>query len=274
MISDYQKHKIDEYVTLLYGFYNDCSKGYFKGGDFPNELTEESLSYLNSTLNLEQIVGVDKQFVLNAILSKPDKQHFAKYLLRTHGIRLEVNNSNNQFQSNFQLLFHLSSKEKGGLYARWELIDLYERGYKNTNSDGIFLSDFYKTAITSEDTFLQWCAARFCFKLNDSKKIMLAHNNANVLFTILSFKLNKPVGFNYPNLLAIANTALTSYRTNGDIILSAMRHYGVYANTKARDKKGVFATKEQDFHQYKPIQDLEFREIIFQIFPELQESTK
>ncbi|MEI9946328.1 MAG: hypothetical protein WDN26_19170 [Chitinophagaceae bacterium] len=40
-----------------------------------------------------------------------------------------------------------------------------------------------------------------------------------VLFSILSFKMKKPVGINYPNLLGIANNAIQHYRENGDILI-------------------------------------------------------
>lgn len=270
MISDYQKNKIDNYVASLHEFYSDSSKGYFKGSNFPNELNAEDLLYLSSNISLEKLVGAEKHFILNVLLANPEKEIFAKYLLRTSSIPLEVNRNNEIYKSNFQLLFKITSKEKGGFYGSWLMGELYQRGYQSTVEDEKFLVDFYKSNLTSEDMFLNWCIARICFKLNDPKKIQYAQEHANVLFAILSFKQNKPVGFNYPNLLAIINTALTSYRTNGDIILHAMKYYGVYEKTKGRDKKGAFAFKEQDYHQFKPIQDMDFREIIFQIFPELQ----
>jgi hypothetical protein len=112
--------------------------------------------------------------------------------------------------------------------------------------------------------------ARFVVLLNDAVLIEKAFQERNSLLTIVSFKLKKPVGINYPNLLGVANNAFLHYRAHGDILLHAMKHYGVYEEVLKRDQKKSFTYRLEDFQRYKPIQDPMFAEIAHKVFPELK----
>lgn len=146
---------------------------------------------------------------------------------------------------------------------------LYKRGYESKDCDEKYLRDVYKN-LPTQSSFASWCIARFTYLLNDYEKFEKVYRNDKVLFTILSFKLKKPVGINYPNLLGIANNAIQHYRDNGDIIIKAMHKYEVYEEILSRDKKKVFQEKKADFDKFKPIQDRHFQEIITTLFPELE----
>ena len=146
----------------------------------------------------------------------------------------------------------------------------FKRGYINIKKDDIFLVDFYKNKISNQQMLELWCLARICYKLNNHDKIEKAFSKDRVILSILSFKQGKPVGFNYPNLLGVANNAIQHYREQGDLILRSMKTFNVYDDIKIRDKKGTFKLKEQDFEKFKPIQDIDFDEIAYEIFPELK----
>ena len=90
------------------------------------------------------------------------------------------------------------------------------------------------------------------------------------LFTIVSFKMKKPVGIRYPNLLGVANNAFLNYRSHGDLLIKAMQHYGAYDQVIKRDRKQTFRYRLEDFEMYKPVQDTAFNTIVFKIFSELR----
>ena len=115
-----------------------------------------------------------------------------------------------------------------------------------------------------------WCIARFAYLLDNSELLEKALQDENTLLTIVSFKLKKPVGINYPNLLGVANNAFLHYRANGDILLHAMKHYGVYEETLKRDQKKTFRYRIDDFQKYKPIHNSSFNEFVYKILPELK----
>ncbi|MEO6722609.1 MAG: DUF6035 family protein [Ferruginibacter sp.] len=268
MIGHWQKISLDEYFDNLKDYYNNCEKSSFRLSNKVQELTQEEKNYVNSNVNLQGITGFDKEQLINSILRLPDKYNFARHLIVSDNIDLEIN-SILDGKSTFIFLLNLLITKTDDFYSVGHLIlELYKRGYKSKACDGIFLKEIYKD-LPSKDAFTLWCTARFAYILNDHKKFEKVYRNEKVLFTILSFKLKKPVGINYPNLLGIANNAIQHYRDNGDILIKAMHHFGVYKEIIDRDKKRVFQEKKSDFEKYKPIQDKEFLEIILTVFPEL-----
>lgn len=269
MIGNWRKINIDEYIENLKGFYSDSSKGSFRSTSIVDSLNQEEIIYLNQNLHLDQLVGVEKKYILNKLLQDKTKYNFVKYILITSSIELEVNNVDETNKSLFELLIEsmISANEP---YNHYQFVLLYNRGYINTKLDEDFLINFYKTKITSQQIFELWCMARVCYKLNNQDKIEKAFHKDRVILSLLSFKQGRPVGFNFPNLLGVANNAIKHYREQGDLILYAMRYYKVYEDIKQRDKKGSFRQKESDFKEFKPIQDVEFNEIAYEIFPELK----
>ena len=125
--------------------------------------------------------------------------------------------------------------------------------------------------IKTKPQLTSWCYARICFKLHDAVKIEKAFSKIKVISIILSFKLLRPVGYNFPNLLGVANIAITHYGEHGDLILGAIKQYDVYNKIMKLDFKRVFRAKQKDYIESRPIQDTEFNKIIYEIFPELSE---
>lgn len=82
---------------------------------------------------------------------------------------------------------------------------------------------------------------RFAVKLNSKEKFALAYQKHRELFVILSLKMNKPISFNFPNLLGVINNAIQFYRESGEIILKAMEHYERTRQIMELDsRKGTF----------------------------------
>lgn len=271
MIGHWRKINIDEYILNLADFYLDCSKVHFRTANTVETLNQEEKKYLNDNINLEKIVGEDKKFILNKVLGDKSKINFARHLLTSVNIDLVVNSIDETNKSTFQLLIENAEPTPNYFYY-YTMPWLYKRGYRNSKIDEAFLVDFYKNKIKSEKHFELWCFARICYKLNNYDKIEKAFSKDKVILSIISFKTGKPVGFNYPNLLGVANNAIQHYREQGDLLLDAMKKYDVYNDIVARDKKGTFKLKEQDFNKFKPIQDTNFNELVYEIFPELEQT--
>lgn len=269
MVEHWRKINIDDYISNLAGFYLDCSKGHFRTANTVETLNQEERNYLNHNVNLEKIVGIEKKFILNKVFSDKSKFNFARHLLTSINIDLEVNAIDETNKSIFQLLIE-NAENTPDYFYHYLVIFLYKRGFRNTKTDEAFLIDFYKNKIKSEKLFELWCLARICYKLNNHDKIEKAFSKDKVILSIISFKQGKPVGFNYPNLLGVANNAIQHYRQQGDLLLTAMKKYNVYYDIVTRDKKGTFKLKEQDFIKFKPIQDTDFNQIVYEIFPELE----
>ncbi len=269
MLGHWRKINIDDYISHLAEFYGDCSKPNFRTAGTVDTVNQEEALYLNANINLEKLVGVEKKYILNKVLVDRTKFNFAKHILTSLNISLEVNSIDASGKSTFQLFFE-NAEALNEYYFRHQIIYLYKRGYKHVQSDETYLKDVYKNKFKNQQHFEMWCSARICFKLNDFEKIEMAFAKDRTILTILSFKQGKPVGFNYSNLLEVANNAMKNYREHGDLILYAMKYYNAYSNIKERDKKGTFSLKEQDFYTNKPIQDREFNEIVYEIFSELK----
>src|SRR5258705_6833693 len=91
MIGHWQKINLEEYFNNLKDYYNNCEKPSFRLSHKVQELTEEEKTYVNENINLKGITGVDKESLLNSILKQEDKFYFAKHLLISDNIEIEVN---------------------------------------------------------------------------------------------------------------------------------------------------------------------------------------
>ena len=211
--------------------------------------------------------------LINKLLNDKSKCNFSKHILTSLNIELVVNSVDVNNKTTFQLLID-NIKDSNQYYYQDQLLALYKREYKNNKNDEIFLIDFYKNRILNERHLEIWCFARICCKLNDQAKIEKAFMKDRVIFSLLSFKQGKPIGFNFPNLLSVANNAIQHYREQGQLLIDAMKYYNVYNDIKSSDKKGSFKSKELEFLRFMPIQDLVFNQIVFEIFPELEQETR
>ncbi len=269
MIGYWQKINIDNYLKILPDYYKDCSKPYVNGQNSLENLNQEEIDYLNTNLHLDKIIGVDKNLVVNYLLQNKAKHNFLLHLFAMSNVKLVLNSLDDTQKSIFQLMIENFVDET--YMIRWHLPTIYRRGFKNIKSDEKFLAEFYKTSLNNQKKFENWCIFRICYKLNDYEKIEIALRHDNVIFSILSFKQKKPIGFNFPNLLGIANNAIQHYRESGDLIIKAMHKFDVWNDIVNRDKKGTFKQKKSDYETYKPIQNDELNKIILEIFPELND---
>jgi len=127
--------------------------------------------------------------------------------------------------------------------------------------------------LKNEYQCLAWSLARFAYKLNDASLIEKAFLYHMPLLTIASFKMGRPFGINYHNLLGIANNALQHYHSNIELIIHAMETYDVFYNIEKRDHKKTFKQRMEDYYETMPAQDPDIAQVAFLLFPELSEAT-
>lgn len=147
---------------------------------------------------------------------------------------------------------------------------LYKKGYKSKSQDFDFLKISFDK-LKNDYQCLIWSLARFAFKLNDFEKIKLAFDHHMTLLTVASFKLRRPFGINFHNLLGVANNALQHYRSHIELILHAMEVYDVAYDIEKRDHKNTFKQRLEDYYETMPPQDPDLGEVVFELFPELNE---
>jgi hypothetical protein len=93
---------------------------------------------------------------------------------------------------------------------------LFERNYTIKKEDIDFVTSQYKE-IKTPLQFENGLCCVFFVKINDKEKVEFVIQKKRELFVIVSLKLNKSIGFNYPNLLGVMNLAFQYYRENGSI---------------------------------------------------------
>lgn len=271
MITETRIGHLQNYFTNLRAFYKDSSKDYFNSQNTIVNLNTEEIIYLNNNINLDELTGVDYQFVLNFVLSDNSKYNFAKHLITFENIDLNINYSGDKFKSVFILLIE-NAINNNCYNLDFILFHLFQRGYQIKEEDNIFLIDFYKNRISNQSLLELWCIARIFSKIKDTSKVEKAYSNLKLLMTLVSFKLGKPVGIKYPNLIGVANNAILHYREYGEIILYAIDKYNVYKIIEDKQKIKKFEDKVSDYKKYKPIQDIEFNQTIYKVFPELSQN--
>jgi hypothetical protein len=265
----WKKQGIDNFIIELEKYYFDCSAEYFAGQGIVDKLNKEETKYLNDSLDLSNMIGIDSKYILNEILKNKVKDKFSYFLLRSTNINLEVNCIDEAGKTVFILLGENYFFEKSS-FLIYSINQLFERNYSVKKEDEIFVAELYKK-IQSQSQLESWSILRFAVKLNNKEKFALACQKHRELFVILSLKMNKPISFNFPNLLGVINNAIQFYKESGEVILKAMRYYERTRQIMELDsRKGTFKKKLAEFETNKPIQNKEFEEIVINLFPELK----
>lgn len=250
-------------------YYNDSSADYFPSGNFPSKLNIEEQKVLNEKIDLPKLVGCEKKLVLHELLKDKSKDKFTFYLLNNLELECEVNSYDKTKNTVFIEIAKRFFEEEG--YVGHYLIStLFKRGYEIKEEDNQFINDLYKKKNTEND-LEKWTILRFATKLNDLKKFEIAMRNTKELFTMLSFKMGRPISINFPNLLGVAINAILYYRESGDIILKSIDRFNQTSKIYKLDQsKGTFKRKRLEYLENKPIQNKEFELVAIELYPELK----
>lgn len=263
--------KEELYRTFLIEFpkyYQDSSAEYFPSASLPSKLNVEELQVFNREINMPNLVGCEKDQVLHQLLQDRSKDNFTFYVFNRLEFECDVNSLN---ESKNTVFIEVAKRffEAEGYFEDHIILTLFKRGYKIKEEDILFVIDLYKKK-KSEKDLEKWMILRFATKLNDLKKFEIAINNKRELFTMLSFKMNRPISFNFPNLLGVAVNAIIYYRENGDIILRSIDRFKKNDNIiKLDQRKHTFKRKRMEYLENRPIQNKEFESVAIELFPEL-----
>ncbi|MFV0572296.1 MAG: hypothetical protein ACK5M1_07695 [Xanthomarina gelatinilytica] len=250
-------------------YYEDSSADYFPSGNLPSKLTLGELKKLHEDINIAELVGCEKHLVLHKLLNDKSKDKFTFYLLNRLELDCEVNSYDKEKNTVFIKIAkrYFDSEEYFGQYY---ISTLLKRGYKIKEEDKQFVLDLYQEK-KSERDFKKWTILRYATKLNDLNKFEIAMSKTSELNTILSFKMKRPIGFNFPNLLGVAVNAIIYYRESGDIILKSIDRFNQTNKINTLDKrKNTFKRKRQEYIENRPIQDKEFEKVAIELFSELK----
>jgi hypothetical protein len=250
-------------------YYQDPSPDYFQGNNLPGKLRKEELNLLNEKIDLPNLIGCERRMVLHELLKDSSKDKFTFYVINTLEINCEVNSYDSLKNTVFIEIAKRYFNQENWI-APYLISSLFKRGYKIKGEDNQFVQDLYKQ-IKKQYDFDKWATLRYAVKLNDQEKFEIAQNHTRELFSILSFKMGKPVHFNFPNLIGVANNAISHYRESGDIILKSIDRFGRTEKiNKLDERKGTFKRKRLEYLENKPIQNKEFEEIATELFPEIK----
>lgn len=250
-------------------YYYDASADYFPSGSLPSKLNVEEQKKLNQVIDLPKLVGCERELVLHELLKDRTKDKFTFYVLNKLELECEVN-SYDKFKNTVFIEIAKRYFEGERFSSQYLILNLFKRGYKIKDEDNKFVVELYGK-INTENNLEHWTVLRFATKLANLENINIAMGNLRELFTMLSFKMDRPISYNFPNLLGVAVNAITHYRESGDIILKSIERFNQADKIKKLDqRKGSFERKRLEYLENKPIQNKEFEKVAIKLFPELK----
>jgi hypothetical protein len=226
-------------------------------------LSQPAKDILNDKLNLSNKKFEDKPLI-NGLISTENraKKQFLLFILEQTDLNLD-----------------LSLKDASGKTVLYEAINninflptyiielLFIRGYKLTNEDENYvITEFNKQSNRPE--ILQNLAFTIaCCKLSDIELIKKLKRIDRIVYSILSFKENKVIGYKL-NHKALANNTLQNHKDFSKIFLKALKKYNYHSELL---KTPSFSKKESSIIQEMPFQETDYDNVLSVLFPELFE---
>jgi hypothetical protein len=264
-----KKNYIDDFIFELEKYYLDCSNQYFTSMTVVDKLNEVEIEYLNENINLQKIIGVKTKNILNETLKDKSKNNFTSFLINSKNIKLELNLLNETRKTLFIQIFINCISENSNLLLS-TIGALMNRGYIIKEEDEKFVNEIYKT-LRHQKEQERWYFIRFVILLKDGKKFNYICQKQKEMFILLSLKLQKPIHFNFTNLIGVLNNAFQYYRESGDIFLKAIKVYKLTEKIQILDSKNnSFKRKVNEYIENKPFQNKDFEDVVKEIFPELK----
>lgn len=265
-----RKEQLENTAEEFCNFFHNPVKPRFSGSGNLDNLPEEERQFIKKFIEIKLKHPIAPTEWLAKCLNSKDLNYLALYLISSNtfapDLSIEVN-GNTAFTLTVKHGLNLKDK-RDFMYL---LQTLYNKGYKSKPADLVYLKDSYDY-LKNEYQCLAWSLARFVNKLNDASLIQKAFEHHMPLLTIASFKMRRPFGINYHNLLGVANNALQHYRSHIELIIHAMQTYDVLYDIERRDHKNTFKQRMEDFKETMPVQDPDIAEVVFILFPELNEA--
>ena len=184
---------------------------------------------------------------------------------------------NESYITNYQRLF---LQDPNIIYDK--MFELFKNDYVFTKTDLRFINKEFESKISTneklnEGTIIYFISISiFLSRLSKYKEIFNSYDSSiqQHLFSILSIKKARVIGFNYQNVIQIVNLYANPKNPKAiyfDLILASIKsYYGVNKFCSTYDKHGLLINKIQDIEDWKPKQETKYNKIVKIVFPELK----
>lgn len=250
--------KVQKYLSLLRKYYIEDSLSYSEIMTIDSITNVDEINILNERLGLstEKIKG----FVAKG------KFEFLKYILGSEIIGLDYSQLTNDGKSIMEVIFPIEE-----YHFKDCAISIFSKGYTLTDRDR-FLFGIIDRSGTNEiydidkRYFIHYLSSVDAESAKDIKTI-----DSKILNALSSLKANMIIGSRYSNLKQVSNNLFDHYEKFGVLYIKAMKTSNQYDKLISDDKKGKLRGKIDTFLKKMPPQEDRYNDIIFSIFPELDE---
>lgn len=228
-----------------------------------SNLSQPAKDLLNEKLDLVNMKYNEKPLVNGLITSEDNQKYqFLIFILENQSIELDLTlKDENGNTALHEAVHNLKS------YSHYIIQSLFIRGYKLNDTEEASLIEKFKGNTTRPEHLENITLALIYYKLSNPELISKSQKITGVILSILSFKINRIVGFKI-NHTALANNFLHHHQDFSTIFIKALKHYGYYDTLKT---KPSFVNKENLVFETMPFQETEYDEVLKKMFPELYE---
>ncbi len=259
--------RLEEMVKPAY----ELLQSFFLTNDFRYDLkvrshVERLSVYGKKYLSEKFVTQYDGKPLIHYLLSEPKHNAFTSFLLGYHHIDIDVNIEHDDICC-FEVLFDTVQS----LHSKLRLMQLlYERGYDVSQHRRPFtrLAEELRRKDLSPDQIKEAYRYAAILQFNDLDLILKYSEIEQVVFSLYSVRFGKIIGYQLPNMLALANNFLNSYGEFVEIFLKALKFYQKYDEVTTRDS---FRNKLNSYRSNPPVQNNEYDVILEKLFPKLFE---
>lgn len=260
-------NSIEEHLMKLY---SENNIGYILNSwdkEYLSKLSSPAKDILNRKLDLANKKYCDKPLInglISTIGTNQDKYYFLQYILDLDDIDINVNLKDCDGLTS--LKESLNCKDK---YKSSSLIYLlFQRGYIMTSEEETELLGILSANSATPDIITNIAMSIVYKNMKDNEDRSKAYKISRIFLSLISLKYNRVIGYKFPNILALSNNALNSYKEFSTIYLRACKKYNRYDELNT---KPSFTKKVEQIQNETPFQDSLYDDIINTMFPELFE---
>jgi len=143
---------------------------------------------------------------------------------------------------------------------------IFLQGYQRNKFDDTYFKNQKNATFISPMIQNHILVGRLYYQLNNIEHIKLLKRQSKILFTFLSIYHRKPIGFAFSNLIQVINNALEHYCNFGELVIKALEINGLLEECKT---KKSFNNKVAKLRNNTISQDIEFNEVLMELFPDL-----
>ena len=279
-MEDYLLKNCEEYIENLRNSISDIE------AEVPNFYTlfhsnraEEQIEKVRDFLkpHLAIIFETDYDLILHKLLEDPTyHRYFDSFLSESENLGFDLSkkdSSGNTLLINFVKQYFPQMKKQGRKLHWYNLYYLVRNGYKVQTEDEAFSESIFHEISGNYEKEKKWVKLRVLVKTKELEKYHLIDDNDKLCY-LISIQRKKNFGLGFPKLSNTLNHGFTFHTDIGNVLLKAIRHYGLEEKVLLEDKKGVFQNLHKKFIEEQPEQNEELEALIYELYPELENETK